>query len=196
MARGGDSMSAKRKGKAAMILYDETLPSADRLQAMIGALASGSGVDTTMRAEIMSALKSIQAKRLNDALRRAGTPMALPTFQAAALATVLVSNHRIRPARAAIQAAVETVRTLFTANRITIGAVARAHRTIKGTADCSMTTRKGDKYQLANITPGVIDYALARLPTSAKGTWTIRTARPPFVIAVAHLFKPERSGNK
>jgi hypothetical protein len=149
-----------RSRKAALILYDETAPCADRLRAMI--LSSSIDVDRSMREEIVRALKSIQAKTLNEALQRSGAPVALNTLKAAALAIELIRTHRIKPERSAITAAAETIRMLFSANEVTDGAVARACRKLKRSPGCSMTTGSGEKYQVAFIDTGVIDYALER----------------------------------
>ncbi|OGI41833.1 MAG: hypothetical protein A2150_00520 [Candidatus Muproteobacteria bacterium RBG_16_64_11] len=181
--------------KAALILYDETPPPADRLRAMIDACASND-LSTSMRSEIVNALKSIEANRLNEELRRQGRPVALDTFRAAALARELVGKHGVKPEKSAITAAVETVRTLFPGIEITGPAVARRYSKLKLSPDCSMMTPKRDKIVLALITDGVVDHALARLPASARGTRTNRIPKPPFVIAVARLSKPVKNGNK
>lgn len=189
-------MSAKPKRKTALVLYDDTPLSANRLRAMILALASDNEIDASMRAEILSAVKSVEAKRANEEHRRVGTPVALHTFRAAALARELISKHSVKPAKCAITVAVETVRTRFNENEITYGAVARRYREIKDSPDCSMKTPKGDKIVLVLVTAGLIDDALARLPVSAKGIRTNRIPKPPFGIVVAHLFKPTKNGNK
>lgn len=180
-----------RKPKRELILYDVTPPLPDRLRAMIVACASGDTLDAAMRTEIVSALKSIEARQSNERINHAGAPVALNTFRAAALARYLIDVHHVKPARCAIEAAAETLRANFAAISITDQAVARAYRKIKNTSDCSMATSNGDKFQLTNITNGVIDDALARLPVSAEGTRTGRAASPPFAIAVAYLFDPD-----
>lgn len=174
-----------------------TVASADRLEAMILALASGDEISAPLRAEILSTLKSLEVVLVDDEARRhKRRGVALHTFQAAALARELIDNHDVKPKKNATRAAFESVRDrLGLTAELTYESVERAYRKIKDSPDCSMRTPKGDKIVLALISDGFIEDALSRLPGPNKAHH-LRAAKPPFVIVLAHLSRPEKSGNK
>ena len=186
-----------RTRKAAFAPFDETPPAPDRLRAMIVACASSNDLDASMRAEIMRALKGIEARLTNEHFRRRGAPVSMQTLQAAALARELVTKYGVKPERCAKGAAIETLRKQFGA-KITDVAVAATYGKLKRSYDNSLLTTRGDKYLLANCTDGVIDDALARLPASAKRNRANRTPQPPFAIVLAHLYDKdsEKTENK
>lgn len=161
-------MSTKPKRKTALNLFDEPPPSADRLWAMLIALTSGDEIDASMRAELVSALKSIMVRPRG---RRAGRY----TFLAASLARALIDNRSVKSVKAATGAAFETVKEHFELKftEIDVEAVRRAYRKIKDLTDGSLTTAKGNAVPvfLPRDFSGdsfFISNALARLQKSAK----------------------------
>jgi hypothetical protein len=82
-------------------LYDEELeqpPPADRLRAMIKALASGTEIDAAMRTEIIDALKRHEVRRANDKSRSTkGRSIEQPTWFAAAIVKELIDQRGAKP---------------------------------------------------------------------------------------------------
>ena len=153
-------------------LYDETLeqpPPADRLRAMIGALADGAEIDAAMRTEIIDALKRHEIRRRNDELRATNhRPVAFHTFNAAAIARRLVDEYGVKPTYAARAAAKEYRLQYGLSNEaLTDGATEREYRKIKDSPDYSKTLENGDKIQVALIDERLIAGALDRVPKSA-----------------------------
>lgn len=152
------------------VLYDESLekpPSPDRLRAMIVALASGETLTAELRAEIQKALQGVEVRARNDELRsQRGRDFAHNTFNAAALARILIDDYGI-PAKAASCAAAESTR-MHIDRSVTDEAVARTYRKLKQSGDGSLTLNNGDKVVSALISDAYINDALARVPISAK----------------------------
>ena len=113
----------------------------------------------------------------------------MQTFMAATLARELIDKHGIKPRKAA-RAAYASTKERMGSRISSSDAVERKYRMIKNSPDCSMKTPKGDKIVMALITDGMIDDALARVHGLPGG------GNPPFGIAVLHLSKPTKSGNK
>ena len=162
-----------------------------RKAALIRALRSGAKLNRALRTEIADTLEAAEGRRPEKKAReRKRRSVAVSTFMAASLARELVEKHAIKPTRAA-KVAFETIRArIHRANASSADAVARVYRKIKDSPDCSMMTPKGDKIVSALISDGIIADALWRLGESdAEGT-------PPFFVALAHLSKPVKRGNK
>lgn len=153
-------------------LYDEALeepPPADRLRAMINVLASGAEIEPAMRAEIIDALKRHEVRRANDALRKKkGVSIKHSIWFAAFIAKELLDNHNAKTAKAAVFAAVESVKWQMGLDPR--GATTKEHATITRTmqklsksVDGFIETAGGGKFKVMQVSPAWIDDAVARL---------------------------------
>lgn len=158
------------------ILYDEKLeepPPADRLRAMIRALASGIEIDAVMRTEIIDALKRHEVRRSNDRVRSTrGNGIAHTTLYAAVIAKELVDHHGA-PVGVAIRAAEESVRWQmgFEPRRGAIDVadeakIRRTYEKINKSVD-GYLPMKGGKFKVTNVTGAWIEDAVARLTGNA-----------------------------
>lgn len=90
------------------VLYDKSLeepPPADRLRAMIAALADGAKINAAMRTEIIDALKRHEVRRANDKLRSKRGRSIASTWEAAAIAKELIDKRGASSRKAFIAAA-------------------------------------------------------------------------------------------
>lgn len=158
------------------ILYDEKLveaPPANRLRAMIRALASGAEIDAAMRIELIDALKRHEVRRDNDRLRSTrGAGIAYSTLYAATITKELVDHHHA-PVGVAIRAAEESVRWQMglKPRRVAIDAadeakIRRTYEKINKSADGFLPMKNG-KFKVVSITDLWIDDAVARLKGKA-----------------------------
>lgn len=155
------------------ILYDtkyEESPPADRLRAMINALASGAEIDADLRKELIDALKRHEVRRANDITRsQRARPIAYSTWYAATIAKELI-DHYGATVKAAVWAAAESVKWQMGLNPKSV--TTKEHATImrhyqklnKSIDGCIETKGKGGgKFKVALITPAWIEDAAARL---------------------------------
>jgi len=158
------------------VLYDESLeepPPADRLRAMIRALASGAEIDAAMRTEIIDALKRHEVRRENDRLRSTrGGGIAHSTLYAATIAKELVDHHGAPEVAVAIRAAEQSVRWQMglkirgSTDAADEASIRRAYEKINKSADGYLPMKNG-KFKVINITGAWIDDAVARLKGKA-----------------------------
>jgi hypothetical protein len=155
-------------------LYDtkyEEPPEAERLRAMISALASGAEIDADLRKEIIDALKRHEIRRENDKARASrGREVEYGTWYAATIAKELIDHHGAPTVQAAVWAAAESQKwqTGLDPTSVTIqehGAITRAYQKLNNSADGYIATdgRGGGKFKVALITPAWIEDAVARL---------------------------------
>ena len=152
------------------LLYDskyEKPPAADRLRAMIRAIASGGEIDAAMRAEIVKALKSVEVRQANDETRKTrGRTIALETFMAASLAKKLIDTQGIKSQKRAVSVATEVfIKTMKPKGSITDVAVERCYRKLD--PDGALMTG-GSKLCPAIIPAQWISDAMSLIPGSLK----------------------------
>lgn len=153
------------------ILYDEKLeeaPSADRIRAMIEALASGAEIDTAMRTEIIDALKRHEVRRANDELRRKkGRSIEQSTWFAAAIAKELIDHRGARPG-VAFSAAAKSVKWQSGLDPKSVtkqdGAkIKRAYEKLNASEDGYIGLSDGSKFKVCLISDAWLEDAAARL---------------------------------
>lgn len=152
-------------------LYDEALeqpPEADRLRAMIRALASGDELGQDMRTEIINALKRHEVRRENDKLRAMrGRSIEHGVWFAATIAKHLV-DHCNAPVKVAVITAIESfseqqgLDPLFDASKVT-----RAYQKLNKSPDGFIATADGGKFCVSQITQPWLDDAVKRLAGKA-----------------------------
>lgn len=153
------------------VFYNERYeqpPAADRLRAMISALASGAELDAAMRTEIIDALKRHETRRMNDVKRhKRGIDIKYSVWFAAFIAKELIDNHNAKTVKAAVAAAAESVkwqmgldpRSVTLQERATI---TRSLQKLNKSGDGFIETKDG-KFTVSQVTPAWIEDAVARL---------------------------------
>jgi len=153
------------------VLYDESLeqpPAADRLRAMINALANGLEIDASLRAEIIDALKRHEIRRANDERRRKkGRDIERPIWFAAAIAKELIGRHRANPKAAFIAAAKSAwwqqgIDPASTTDAV-FDRVERAYQKLNASKDGYINLSDGSKFKVAFISEAWLEDAAARL---------------------------------
>lgn len=152
-------------------LYNESLeqpPTADRLRAMINALANGSEIDSSLRAEIIDALKRHEIRRANDDLRRTkGRGIEQPIWFAAAIAKELIEHRGAKPKAAFIAAAKSAwwqqgIDPASTTDAV-FERVERAYQKLNASKDGYIELSDGSKFAVALISDAWMEDAAARL---------------------------------
>lgn len=153
-------------------LFDEHLeqpPAADRLRAMISALASGAELDAAMRTEIIAALKRHEVRRANDALRhKKGVSIKYSVWFAAFIAKKLIENYNAKTVKAAVAAAAESLKWQMglDSGSVTIqerAAITKSMQKLNKSIDGFIETTGGGKFKVVEVTQAWIDDAVARL---------------------------------
>lgn len=180
-------------------LYDtkyEEPPEAERLRAMINALASGAEIDADLRKEIIDALKRHEVRWATHNMRRTkGNDIAYGTWFAATIAKELIDHHGATTVKAAVWAAAESLKwqTGLDPKSVTIqehGKIKKAYEKLNNSADGYIATKSkgGGKFIVAQITPAWIEDAVARLngkpgtgatPVDAHGVIAILSSPTP-----------------
>jgi hypothetical protein len=152
-------------------LYDEKLaepPPADRLRAMISALASGAAIDAALRTEIIDALKRHEVRQANDRLRKRGRGIEHQRWFAAEITKQLLDSGAARSVKAAAYAAAESSRWMkgqdprtVTSNEV--AAITRDYQKLAKSPDGYISTNDGGKFTVALISPLWLADAAARL---------------------------------
>lgn len=156
-------------------LYDKALeepPPADRLRAMITALASGAEIDASLRAELIDALKRHVVRRRNDKLRARGRRIGFSTWLAARIAKELIDRRGAKTVKAAATAAAESVKwgSGLDPKSVTpeeVANVTRKYEKLNESVDGFIKVKNG-KFGMALISPAWIDDAAARLSKGRK----------------------------
>lgn len=157
---------------AGKLLYDEQLeqpPRADRLRAMINALAGGAEIDDAMRRELIDALKRHEVRLANDATRsKRGREIEYYTWFAAAITRELIDRFEAASVYDAANAATKSARWErgLDPERVTVAdvdAVMRAYQKLNKSPDGYIALPSGEKFTVALIMPEWIEDAVARL---------------------------------